>query len=103
MYGCQQKNQRGQYGNHQPDSVSGTLQQKIVSIFPFVQRKQSGEKQNQGYNIIGHGFHSLPIKPAAATPKPAEQMLVIQTAGKMSKGVAQPSPERTAATLAGIN
>ena len=34
---------------------------------------------------------------------PAEQTLVSHTAGRISKGVAQPSAERTAATLAGIS
>ena len=40
---------------------------------------------------------------AAVNPIPAEHMLVIHTAGKISKGVLQPIPARTAATLAGIS
>ena len=40
---------------------------------------------------------------AAARPSPAEQMLVIHTAGRMSKGRAEPRFPRTAATVAGIS
>ena len=40
---------------------------------------------------------------AAVNPNPAEQMLVIQTAGRMSNGALLPKDARTAATVAGIN
>lgn len=47
--------------------------------------------------------HTLPINQAVVIPNPAEQKLVIHTAGRMSKGAEQPKEERTAATVAGIN
>ena len=46
--------------------------------------------------------HNFPKHQAATRPRPAEQKLVTQTAGRMSKGEIHPSPARTAATVAGI-
>lgn len=43
------------------------------------------------------------MRQAVVSPNPAEQMLVIHTAGRISKGVAQPKETRTAATVAGIS
>ena len=48
-------------------------------------------------------FHTFPRSTAKASPSPAEHRLVSHTAGRMSKGVWQPSPLRTAATFAGIS
>ena len=103
MHRRQQQNQRGQDGSQQLQPIRGAPQQNVVGIFPLPEGSGGSQQQNAGNDVIRHDFQTFPRSQAAVTPRPAEQMLVTQTAVRISKGAAQPRALRTAATLAGIS
>ena len=103
MDGGQQQNQRRKNGHKEFQPVRAALKEKVIGVFPLPESQRRRQKQKHRNNVIRHFRQTFPSTHAAVTPSPAEHRLVTHTAGRISKGVAQPRALRTAATFAGIS